>query len=236
MLGISVCDGVAARLAEATPIRAETLSADHPFTTGSTDVAWINDFSGDGRPELLFGMSHVAGAVEMMDFDPGDEDVTVSGANILSVRVEFRQGSNGKRVFENDDLVNALTENYLGIDDTSISSAFPTLTAGIDQQITWVNAGPDNSMWVLMKFADVLDGLPDLANDIDFASISATLELTVFAVFGTAGEGAVHQLFTDFDDQVSFSSFDAVNGGAPGAGDDPDVADYATEELASVAA
>ncbi|MCH8252779.1 MAG: hypothetical protein IID36_10045 [Planctomycetes bacterium] len=232
----SVSDVVAGVLFEAPPIRADTLFEDNPFTNGITDVAWINDLSGDGRPELLFGMSHVAGAVEMMDFDPGDEDVTVSGANILSVRVEFRQGSNGKRVFENDDLVNALTENYLGIDDTSISSAFPTLTAGIDQQITWVNAGPDNSMWVLMKFADVLDGLPDLANDIDFASISATLELTVFAVFGTAGEGAVHQLFTDFDDQVSFSSFDAVNGGAPVAGDDPEFADYATEDLDTVSA
>lgn len=43
--------------------------------SGITDVNFIPDLTGDGRPELIFGLPLVLGAFEAMDFDPADEDV-----------------------------------------------------------------------------------------------------------------------------------------------------------------
>ena len=42
-------------------------------TDGITDVSFIRDLTGDGRPELLFGLSHVHGAFDSTDYDPGDD-------------------------------------------------------------------------------------------------------------------------------------------------------------------
>jgi hypothetical protein len=43
-------------------------------TDGITDVSVISDLTGDGRPEILFGLGHVHGAFEGMDWDPSDVD------------------------------------------------------------------------------------------------------------------------------------------------------------------
>lgn len=45
-------------------------------TDGITDIDFIEDMTGDGRPELLFGLSHVHGAYDSTDFDPNDETPT----------------------------------------------------------------------------------------------------------------------------------------------------------------
>lgn len=39
---------------------------------GITDVSVISDISGDGRPEIIFGLSRVIGAVDSTDYDPSD--------------------------------------------------------------------------------------------------------------------------------------------------------------------
>jgi len=44
-------------------------------SAGITDVNFIPDLSGDGRPELIFGLPLVVGAFDATDFDPADEDV-----------------------------------------------------------------------------------------------------------------------------------------------------------------
>lgn len=43
-------------------------------TDGITDVDFISDLTGDGRPEILFGLQHVHGAFDSTDFDPADDD------------------------------------------------------------------------------------------------------------------------------------------------------------------
>ncbi len=48
-------------------------------TNGITDVSFIRDLTGDGRPELMFGLSHVHGAFDGTDFDPGDDQPGLLG-------------------------------------------------------------------------------------------------------------------------------------------------------------
>ncbi len=45
-------------------------------TDGITDVDFVRDLSGDGRPEILFGLSHVRGAFDSDDYDPDDQNPT----------------------------------------------------------------------------------------------------------------------------------------------------------------
>jgi hypothetical protein len=44
-------------------------------TEGITDVTFVRDLTGDGRPELLFGLPHVHGAFDTTDYDPSDDDM-----------------------------------------------------------------------------------------------------------------------------------------------------------------
>ncbi|MFQ5589589.1 MAG: integrin alpha [Phycisphaerae bacterium] len=76
----SVGESVSGVIFEAPPIRPIVSASDWVVpdarTDGITDVSFITDLTGDGRPELLFGLAHVHGAFEGMDWDPGDDDPT----------------------------------------------------------------------------------------------------------------------------------------------------------------
>ena len=75
----SVGEAVSGVIFEAPPIRPlnffDELDLD-ARTDGISDVSVIQDLSGDGRPDILFGLQHVHGAFEAMDWDPGDTDPT----------------------------------------------------------------------------------------------------------------------------------------------------------------
>jgi FG-GAP repeat len=58
---------------QAPPVRTAIIPNDNARTDGITDFDFFPDATGDGRPELLFGLPHVHGALETMDFDPGDQ-------------------------------------------------------------------------------------------------------------------------------------------------------------------
>jgi hypothetical protein len=59
----------------APPVRTQQIPDFFARTEGITDVAFVPDLSGDGRPELFFGLPHVHGAWDSTDYDPGDEDI-----------------------------------------------------------------------------------------------------------------------------------------------------------------
>ena len=59
----------------APPVRTNTIPDFFARTDGITDVAFVPDLSGDGRPELFFGLQHVHGAWDSTDYDPGDENI-----------------------------------------------------------------------------------------------------------------------------------------------------------------
>ncbi len=81
----TISDTVSGAIFQAPPVRdpfprgrpcAGTLFTDPTARTdGITDVSFIEDLTGDGRPDILFGLSHVHGAFDSTDYDPGDEDV-----------------------------------------------------------------------------------------------------------------------------------------------------------------
>ncbi|MFQ5413984.1 MAG: hypothetical protein ACE5E6_05950 [Phycisphaerae bacterium] len=226
----SVSDVVSGVLFEAPPIRTrggrypgrQVPDAD-PFTNGITSVSWIRDISGDGRPDLLWGLSHVNGAVETMDFDPSDENISADDTTV-TITLALRQGQRSLQIGDGA----ATTSSYDGVEDTTISSADPTTPFGSDD-LAWVDGGLGARKWALIKFTDLLSEIPDLPVNIDFSTINATLTVRVF---NTGINGSVHQAFTDFDEQTPFAGF-AVAGGEPQPGG-PDDADYATEELDTI--
>ncbi len=58
---------------QAPPVRTQAVANDNARTDGITDFDFFPDATGDGRPELLFGLSHVHAAYDSTDFDPGDQ-------------------------------------------------------------------------------------------------------------------------------------------------------------------
>ena len=214
-------DGV---LFEAPPIRDgfRTIPDSTARTDGITDVSYIRDLSGDGRPEILFGLQHVHGAFTSMDFDPGDADVAAADTTI-DVEVTFRQGQSEVTV---DDEIVDTDFQYSGVDDLTITSSNPNAFTGSDAELSWQNAGEGQRSWTLIKFRDVLSVLPDDPQDIDITSVNATL---AFRVFRTGGDGAFHECLTPFDERTNFGNF-AVGGGEPQGGAAGDLGvDYIVE-------
>ena len=69
----SISQTVSGVVFQAPPVRTQIIGY-RARTDGITDVSIVRDLSGDGRPELLFGLPHVHGAFDSTDYDPGDDD------------------------------------------------------------------------------------------------------------------------------------------------------------------
>lgn len=204
----SISETVSGVIFEAPPVRVGRLPTASPRSDGITDVGFIRDLTGDQRPELLFGLPHVHGAFEAMDFDPADEDITTTD-DTVEIEVVLRQGRATVQNGQDDPVVTSLI--YSGVEDLTISSAAPGFNSGSATDLSWRDAGASEREWILIKFKNILAELPDTANTIDISSISATLELRVF---GTGGPATVHWTLSDFDEQTTYNTF-AQNGGDP---------------------
>jgi len=201
-------DGV---IFEAPPVRTRVCPGSDARTDGITDVSFIRDLSGDGRPELLFGLPHVHCAFESMDFDPGDDDVAGED-NTADVSVAVRQGRAAVTVDDEEESPNFL---YSGVSDVVISSAQPNTSFGSSAELSWVDDGAQQE-WTLIKLADVLDEIPDSPASIEAGSVQATLRLRIFNI---GGSGTIHECLTPFTTQTTFATF-ASGGGAPEPGVD----------------
>lgn len=208
----SIMETVPGVLFEAPPVRLGFFNA-AARTDGITDVGFVRDLSGDGRPELLFGLQHVHGAFEAMDFDPGDDDIRGSD-NTIDIEIVLQQGRVTVQTGQEDPVLTSLT--YAGIEETTISSASPNTSFGSDAAVSWQDNGPGQREWGLIRLRNVLNEVPDSPANIDFTTIQASLELRVF---NTGGQGDVREVLTPFNEQVRFNNF-AQNGGEPEAGVD----------------
>lgn len=175
---------------------------------GITDASVISDLTGDGRPELLFGMPLVYGAVETMDYDPSDSDIDID-ENTVEIEIVVQQGSITVQV--GNDNPETTNPTYNGIDDTFVSSQFPNTSFGSEQELKWRNEGVGQREWTLIKFKDLLSEIPDDAQNIDIDGIEGSLELRVFR---TGVDADIHQSLTDFTELTTYASY-AENGGEP---------------------
>jgi len=72
----SIGEAISGAIFSAPPVRTNfstSLEDRDARTDGITTVSFMSDLSGDGRPEILFGLQHVHGAFDSMDYDPGDD-------------------------------------------------------------------------------------------------------------------------------------------------------------------
>ena len=200
----SVSETVSGVIFEAPPVRSREIRSSDPHTDGITSVDFIRDLTGDGRPEILIGCPHVHGAFESADFDP--EDQSPQAGQGVMLEVVLRQGQVTVAEGNADPVITSLS--YAGVDDVTISSAAPTTNTGSAQDVGWVNNGAGQREWTLIKFGNVLNQLPDSLDTIDVTALTAELQ---FRVVDTGASGSVHELFRDFTELTTFSSF---NGGA----------------------
>jgi len=216
----SVSESVSGTVFEAPPVRDNLILASDPRTDGITDASFIPDISGDGRPELLFGLRHVHGAFDGMDYDPGDDSVT--GADTLAIEIVVRQGR--VTVQEGTGDPDVTSQSYNGVEETTIRDGSPNTSFGTETSMSWVNAGAGERAWTLIKFRNLLEELPaeDTLETIDPSSIDASLEIRVF---NTGVNGQVHQVLTDFNEQTTYADF-AVAGGDPQEG-----VDYSDDDI-----
>jgi len=75
----SIANTISGAIFQAPPVRDAAIPGESAFTSGITDVGSIPDLTGDGKPELLFGLPHVHGAYDSMDYDPADTDTDGGG-------------------------------------------------------------------------------------------------------------------------------------------------------------
>jgi len=72
----SVGDTVSGVIFQAPPVRTGFYPDPTARTDGIVDVDYLPDLTGDGRPELIFGLPHVHWAYDSTDYDPADENPT----------------------------------------------------------------------------------------------------------------------------------------------------------------
>lgn len=233
----SVGETVSGFIMEAPPVRSNPQTSEGFIcrieglgrSEGITDIDFAPDMSGDGRPEILVGLPHVEGAFDGTDWDPGDQEIATGDENRTNVEVVIRQRQ--VTLQEDNGPLTTISSIYNGVTDVTIDSENPNLALGAETGLEWA----DGTRWGLIKFADVLEQIPDsnfspTGDFIDVGSVNATLE---FRVFLTGGSAEVYTLLTDFNGQTTYSSF-AVGGGDPVAGIDYMLEPQGTGELGSV--
>lgn len=203
----SVSATVPGVLFEAPPVRPGGIPGE-PVSNGITDVNILPDFTADGRPELIFGLSRTFGAFESMDFDPSDQPTAVD--ETTPIEVVLRQGL--VTVQEGDG--NPVTTSTLyAMEDTVISTVQPGTILGSSASLSWRDDEDLTRKWALIKFPSVLNHLPDDPFSIDVPEVQATLELRVF---DTGGQAAVHEVLTDFNEQTTYNDFNNGEDPEPG--------------------
>ncbi len=90
-LGVnSIGEAISGAIFSAPPLRTNlgtALDDRDARTDGINSVSFMSDLTGDGRPEILFGLQHVHGAIDSMDYDPGDD--VPSGFTALGCYPDF---------------------------------------------------------------------------------------------------------------------------------------------------
>ncbi|MEK6677069.1 MAG: hypothetical protein AABZ47_15625 [Planctomycetota bacterium] len=206
----AVAESISGTILEAPPVREFTnfgVITGDVHTNGITSVSSIRDLTGDGRPEIMIGLSRVIGVYDSQDYDPGDEDPDTDATE--EVNLTFTEGVRTVQVED------GFTESaaFAGVADLTINSASPTTPSGSDGGLFWRDdPAAGVRQWALIKFGNILEEIPDIDSLelVDPSTINAQLE---FRVFNTGGSATVHQLLVDFTEQTTFSTF--AGGRAP---------------------
>lgn len=209
----SVSRTISGAVFEAPPNRLAQLHPGNVFRPqGINSVASISDMSGDGRPELLFGMALSDGIFNGRDDDPGDSPA------VQTVEITLRQGLR-TRVINNVDDPNLFNDDYQGAFDTFIDQA---------------NSGQDNGAALLLNIGQVADDMPTQFAIIGFTGVLSQFvfldrdnvgEITATLEFGPLFLGGpdaitIGQLVRFVSDDTVYDDF--ANGDEPGPEDETD--------------
>lgn len=222
----SVSTDVSGVILEAPPNRLAQLH-DDPVATprGITSVARVDDLTGDGRPDLLFGLSMVDGIFQGRDDDPGDDPAT-QGVNIqIQEELVLRELNNNPDTSIDDDFRGTIDTYISRLDPSSSFGSSPELrvsaTIAPDEQ----NPGDE---FILIGFpaASILGLFTTLDTD-NIEDLSATLELRLASgVLPSSDAVSAHQLLQNFSENARYADFG--NDGVPGPTADNE---YTNEEL-----
>jgi len=218
-------DGV---IIEGPPNRLQALHTDDALAKpqGITSVGYIPDLSGDGRPEILFGMAMVDGMYQGRDDDPGDSPGTQAIA--LTYTQDFQQRRiNGVPDGTVDDDFQGYIDTY--VDRLQPATRFDTLATiqfFADQP---VDTTPPQQFALIAINTQLVLNLFTTTDADDIENLEATLTLrSAQNAFFDAEVFSVHQMRPGRAVQPT-TTYDSFNAdGQPGPTEDTD---YDTEEI-----
>lgn len=198
----TVSDTISGVVFQAPPNRLAHL---HPgyMPLGLFDVSAMPDVSGDGRPELLFGLPYVDGIWTGRDDDYGDSPA------VEIVEFTLREGLRTRTINDIDD-ENIGDDNYEGTIDTYVSRNQPNTSFGNDTelQVSAVTVGDATQIneWAIISFTNVQGQF--IFRDPDNVTIqSATLEFGPRSFFGGPDSVTVAQLVVPVSENTTFDDF-----------------------------
>ncbi|GJM26496.1 MAG: hypothetical protein DHS20C16_29110 [Phycisphaerae bacterium] len=218
----SVSRGISGVIFEAPPNRLEPFHDDPlGIPRGITSAASIPDLTGDGRPELLFGLGMVDGIFQGRDDDPGD--------SVDPIAVNFSARFGLRTLTNNGTPEPDFDDDYEGVIDTYIDRNDPNNGAGTEQVMLF-SAGTDQEA-DRDQFPIIGFNLPDqVFNPIpaNISELNATITLALQGALAISTESfAVHRLNLLADDDTDFNDFTASDG-TPGP---TEATDYDDEEI-----
>jgi len=222
----TVSTDISGAVFQAPPNRLSSLHAGDAYTPlGLADVSIMPDVSGDGRPELLFGLPFVDGIWTARDDDYGDSPA------VEIVEFSVRQGLRTRTINGIDD-ANIGDDDYVGTIDTYISRNSPSTSFGNATELRISATAPGGTQqideWAIIGFEGVRNQF--IFRDIDRVTIqSATLEFGPRNFFGNADNITVQQMIVPVNESVTFDTFSG--------GDEPgpeDGLDYENEMDVSI--
>lgn len=219
----SVATDISGVIFEAPPNRLEHFHQEAENTPrGITSVATVPDLTGDGRPDLLFGMGLVSGIFQGRDDDTDDNPDT------RLVRLEIQQEL--VRRLLNNNLDPNLDDNFQGVVDTFVDRLQAAATNGDATDLRVSSAVVPDEMnpadrFILIAYNGLLSLFTTLNTD-DIGDLEATLELSVVGQLPPTTAISAHQLRLNINNSVSYNTFGGD--GMPGPTED---SEYETEEL-----
>jgi hypothetical protein len=222
----SVSTTVSGVIIEAPPNRLNGLRSD-PLAVpqGITSASFIPDLSGDGRPEILLGMSLVDGMYQGRDDDPGDSP----GSQEVSIRVE--EDNVTREINNTPD--SSLSDEFNSTIDTYISRTAPQSSFGssnvlrISATQPVSDANPGDEFTLIGYSGASLLNLLTTRDPEAIQNLNVILELHLASgILPQPAQIEAHPLLQGFNNDVTYADFGAD--GTPGPTSENE---YASETL-----
>ena len=202
----SVSSSISGLIIEGPPNRLEPLHTD-PLAKplGIMSVASVEDLTGDGRPEILFGLPMVDGIFQGRDDDVADDPPGTP------VEIVAREGNATRTVFGLTD--DSLNDDFEGFVDTYVergSSINRGEATSLEFEFDAVAEANNKAALITFTNSSLMSfftsdsfSIPRDSDNVDFLAVTLTLN-------NVTGSFTAHEMLVDFTENYVFNDFGAA--------------------------